>query len=42
MDRYGRSLARVTVDGEDLAVVMVREGLARPYRGEKRASWCGV
>jgi endonuclease YncB( thermonuclease family) len=42
MDRYGRSLARVTVDGEDLAVVMVREGLARPYKGEKRQSWCGV
>lgn len=42
MDRYGRSLARVTIDGEDLAVVMVREGLARPYKGEKRQSWCGV
>jgi micrococcal nuclease len=42
LDRYGRSLARVTVNGEDLAVVMVREGLARPYHGEKRQSWCGI
>jgi micrococcal nuclease len=41
-DRYGRTLARVTIDGEDLAVVMVREGLARPYRGEKRQSWCNL
>jgi endonuclease YncB( thermonuclease family) len=41
-DRYGRSLAKVTVNGEDLAVLMVREGLARPYRGEKRKSWCDL
>jgi micrococcal nuclease len=41
-DRYGRSLARVTVDGVDLAVLMVREGLARPYHGERRQSWCDL
>jgi endonuclease YncB( thermonuclease family) len=42
LDKYGRTLARVTVDGQDLAQLMVREGLARPYRGERRRSWCGV
>jgi micrococcal nuclease len=42
IDRYGRSLAKVIVDGEDLAALMVREGLARPYRGEKRRSWCSL
>jgi micrococcal nuclease len=41
-DRYGRSLAKVTVNGEDLARVMIREGLARPYHGEKRRSWCDL
>jgi micrococcal nuclease len=42
IDKYGRSLATVTINGEDLAKVMVREGLARPYRGEKRQSWCKI
>lgn len=40
-DRYGRMLAHVTVDGRDLAEVMIGEGLARPYHGERRAGWCG-
>lgn len=42
IDKYGRSLAKVTVNGEDLAVLMVREGLARPYHGERRQSWCSL
>lgn len=42
LDRYGRTLATVTIDGEDLAKVMIREGLAVPYRGKRRRSWCGV
>jgi micrococcal nuclease len=41
-DRYGRSLAKVMVDGQDLAGLMIREGLARPYHGEKRQSWCDL
>lgn len=40
-DRYGRTLARVTVDGIDLAVLLVDAGLGRPYGGGKRKSWCG-
>src|ERR1700754_2907932 len=30
LDKYGRTLATVTINGEDLAKVMIREGLARP------------
>lgn len=42
-DRYGRLLAVVRDRrGQDVAMVMVREGLARPYTGAgPRASWCG-
>lgn len=43
-DRWGRTLARVFVvlqDGEhDVSQVMIDEGLARPYAGEARQSWC--
>ena len=40
-DRYGRSLAAVTVNGRDVGDILIDEGLARPYKGGKRASWCG-
>jgi len=48
-DRYGRSLATVRVAeldgtraraGENLADLLVRAGLGRPYGGGERASWC--
>jgi micrococcal nuclease len=42
IDKYRRSLAKVTVDGQDLAIVMIGEGLARPYHGERRQSWCNL
>jgi micrococcal nuclease len=38
-DQYGRTLAIVTVDGEDAAAKMIAEGFARPWRGH-RESWC--
>jgi micrococcal nuclease len=41
-DRYGRSLAEVTVNGRDVGTTLIGEGLARPYQGGKRASWCGL
>ena len=42
-DRYRRLLAVVTDSrGRDVAAVMIHEGLARPYRGERRLSWCGA
>jgi len=39
-DRYGRALARVLVDGDDLGELMIEAGLARSYHGERRRSWC--
>jgi hypothetical protein len=39
-DRYGRLLARMTLDGNDVAGPMIAEGLARPYGGGARRSWC--
>lgn len=41
-DRYRRLLAVVRDwQGRDVGAVLIREGLARPYRGERRRSWCG-
>jgi endonuclease YncB( thermonuclease family) len=38
-DRYGRLLAHLIVNGEDVACVLIREGYAVPWRG-RRANWC--
>lgn len=40
-DRYDRLLARLLLDGRDVAATMIGEGLARPYAGGARAGWCG-
>lgn len=39
-DRYGRRLASLRLDGEDVAQRIVASGLARPYAGGKREGWC--
>lgn len=39
-DRYGRKLRIVERDGRSIGDVLVSEGLARPYAGGPRASWC--
>lgn len=40
-DPYCRPLARVLVDGRDVADILVAEGLARYYDGKgPRKSWC--
>lgn len=39
-DRYGRTLAKISVDGSDLGKLLIDAGLARPYHGERRLSWC--
>ena len=39
-DQYGRDLARLMLDGRDVADIMVGEGLARRYSGGQRQSWC--
>jgi endonuclease YncB( thermonuclease family) len=40
-DHHGRRLARLALDGEDVARPMIADGLARPYHGGRRRSWCG-
>ena len=45
-DRYGRTLARVFVDGRDVAGLMIRAGHAARYtcprgRCPRRIDWCG-
>ncbi|MCJ8142941.1 thermonuclease family protein [Ancylobacter sp. A5.8] len=44
-DRYGRTLARIRVDGRDLGERLISEGLVRPYicpkgRCPARQPWC--
>ena len=40
-DKYRRTLAIIRADGVDVARVLIAEGLARPYGGERRRGWCG-
>jgi micrococcal nuclease len=41
-DRYRRTLATVrTSQGRDVAMILIQEGLARPYNGRgQRQGWC--
>jgi len=40
---WGRVLADVTTtEGNSIAAALLRNGLARPYQGRKRAPWCGA
>jgi micrococcal nuclease len=39
IDRYGRTIAFVIVDGRDLGETLIADGLARPWRG-RREPWC--
>lgn len=40
VDRYRRRVAYVLIDGDDLGELLMRRGLARPWRGRRRR-WCG-
>lgn len=39
-DQYGRALARLKLDGQDVAGRMVRAGHARTHGGGPRGGWC--
>jgi len=39
-DRYGRRLAQLSLDGQDVANLMVSDGMARRYKGGTRGNWC--
>lgn len=38
-DRYGRTLARIELDGRDFGRVMIAQGVAQPWRGQQH-EWC--
>jgi endonuclease YncB( thermonuclease family) len=40
-DKYGgRVLGHVLLDGHSLSDMLIEAGLARPYKGEAKISWC--
>lgn len=45
-DRYGRTLARLSMDGRDVGETLIREGLALPWRDgaqariDRQRLWC--
>lgn len=39
-DQYGRALVRLTLDGQDVARLMIKAGHARAYNGGPRGGWC--
>lgn len=39
VDRFGRTLATITIAGLDLALELVTEGLAEPWTG-RQVDWC--
>ena len=41
-DKYFRLLADVYVDGKSLAATLLKAGLAYPYGGGTKKSWCNV
>lgn len=40
IDRYGRTLAYILIDGRDLGELLIQRGVAHPWRG-RRELWCG-
>lgn len=40
LDRYGRSLVRLEVAGQDVARQMISTGYAVPYSGGANPNWC--
>ncbi len=41
IDQYGRTIARIKLDGKDLGEMLIARGFARPWTGA-RENWCGV
>jgi endonuclease YncB( thermonuclease family) len=40
LDRYGRPLVRLTVDGRDVGDLLIAEGLAKPWPVKGEPGWC--
>lgn len=42
LDRYGRVLSRLEIDGRDVAAIAIAEGWGHAYNGRgPRGGWCG-
>lgn len=41
-DKYGRTLGMVYAGEDDVAALLIKEGVARSYTGGKRKSWCAA
>lgn len=41
-DKYRRQIARLILDGTDVADILIPEGHAEPYDGGVRRNWCGL
>jgi len=39
LDRHGRTLAVISINGKSVGVALIADGLARPWKGRKE-SWC--
>lgn len=39
VDPFGRKVARLRIDGRDFGELMIRAGMARPWRG-RTSNWC--
>lgn len=39
-DKYGRGLAQLYIHGTNIGDILISHGLARPYSGGRRQSWC--
>lgn len=42
LDHYGRTLARITIAGQDVTAYMLATPLAQPYQGRAHPDWCGT
>lgn len=40
IDKYDRTLVQLSLDGRDLADIMIARGLAVSYSGGRRINWC--
>lgn len=40
LDKYGRILGDIRCNGVSLSAYLMSQGLAKPYSGGKRSSWC--
>lgn len=39
-DKYFRLLGDIVIDGQLASELLIKNGLARPYQGKRRAPWC--